>query len=36
MVHLEVVVGFLKFLLHNMELDFQDIDGVIPDLHLLL
>jgi hypothetical protein len=35
MVHLQVVVDFLKLLLHIMELDFQDIDSVIPDLHLL-
>jgi hypothetical protein len=35
-VHLQVVVGFLKFLLHIMELDLQDIGGVISDFHLLL
>jgi hypothetical protein len=35
-VHLQVVVGFLKFLLHIMEMDLQDINGVIPDFHLLL
>jgi hypothetical protein len=35
-VHLQVVVGFLKLLLHIMELGLQDIDSVIPDLHLLL
>jgi hypothetical protein len=35
-VHLQVVVGFLEFLLHIMELDLQDSDGVIPDFHLLL
>jgi hypothetical protein len=35
-VHLQVAVVFLKFVLHIMELDLQDIDGVIPDFHLLL
>jgi hypothetical protein len=35
-VHLQVVVGFLEFLLHIMELDLQDSDGVISDFHLLL
>jgi hypothetical protein len=35
-VYLQVVVDFLKFFLHIMEMDLQDIDGVIPDLHLLL
>jgi hypothetical protein len=35
-VHVQVVVGFLKLLMHIMELVFQDINGVVPDLHLLL
>jgi hypothetical protein len=36
MVHVQVVIGFLKFLLHIMKLVFQDINGVVPDFHLLL
>ena len=36
MVHLQVVVSFLKLLLHIMELVLQDINGVILDLHMLL
>jgi hypothetical protein len=35
-VHVQVVVSFLKLLLHIVELVFQDINGVVPDLHLLL
>jgi hypothetical protein len=35
-VHVQVVSSFLKLLLHIMELVFQDIKGVVPDLHLLL
>jgi hypothetical protein len=35
-VHLQVVVSFLKLLLHIMELVFQDVNGVVLDLHLLL
>jgi hypothetical protein len=35
-VHIQVVISFLKLLLHIVELVFQDIDGVVPDLHLLL
>jgi hypothetical protein len=35
-VHLQVLISFLKLLLHIIELDFQDIDSVIPDLRLLL
>jgi hypothetical protein len=35
-VHLQVVVSFLKLLLHIVELVFQDINGVVLDLHLLL
>jgi hypothetical protein len=35
-VHVQVVVSFLKLLLHIVELVFQDIDGVILDLHLML
>jgi hypothetical protein len=34
--HLQVVVGFLKYLLHIVELDLQDIDSVNPDFPLLL
>jgi hypothetical protein len=34
--HVQVVVSFLKLLLHIMELVLQDIDSVVPDLHLLL
>jgi hypothetical protein len=35
-VHVQVVVSFLKLLLHIVELVFQDINGVVLDLHLLL
>jgi hypothetical protein len=35
-VHVQVVVCFLKLLLHIVELVFQDINGVVLDLHLLL
>jgi hypothetical protein len=34
-VHLQVVVGLDKLFLHIVELDLQDIDGVILDFHLL-
>jgi hypothetical protein len=34
--HVQVVISFFKFLLHIMELVFQDINGVVLDLHLLL
>jgi hypothetical protein len=35
-VHVQVVITFLKLLLHIVELVLQDINGVVPDLHLLL
>jgi hypothetical protein len=35
-VHLQVVVIFLKLFLHITELVLQDINGVVLDLHLLL
>jgi hypothetical protein len=35
-VHLQVVVSFLKLLLHITKLVLQDINGVVPDLHLLV
>jgi hypothetical protein len=31
-----VIISFFKFLLHIMELVLQDINGIVPDLHLLL
>jgi hypothetical protein len=35
-VHLQMIVGLRELFLHIVEPDLQDIDGVIPDLHLLL
>ena len=35
-VHVQVVIGFLKFPLHVVKLVLQDINSVISDLHLLL
>jgi hypothetical protein len=35
-VHVQVVISFFKFLLYIMELVFQDINGVVSNLHLLL
>jgi hypothetical protein len=35
-VHVQLVVSFLEFPLHIMELVLQDINGVVSDLHLLL
>jgi hypothetical protein len=31
-----VLVGFLKLLLCGLELIFQNLDGVLPGLHLIL
>jgi hypothetical protein len=35
-VNFQLIVGLYKLFLHIVELDLQDIDGVILDLHLLL
>jgi hypothetical protein len=36
MVQIQVLVGFLKLLLCGLELIFQNLDGVLPGLHLIL
>jgi hypothetical protein len=36
MVYIQVLVGFLKLLLCVLELIFQNLDGVLPGLYLIL
>jgi hypothetical protein len=36
MVQIQVLVGFLKLLLRGLELIFQNLDGVLLGLHLIL
>jgi hypothetical protein len=36
MVHIQVLVGFLKLLLHGQELILENLDGILPGSYLLL
>jgi hypothetical protein len=36
MVHIQVLVGFLKLLLSGQKLIFENLDGVLPGSYLLL
>jgi hypothetical protein len=36
MVHIQVLVGFLKLLLHGQELILENLNGVLPGPYLLL
>jgi hypothetical protein len=36
MVQIQMLVGFLKLLLGGLELIFQNLNGVLPGIHLIL